>query len=406
MPKWAGKTFYILCHFRMSLYVMTRPSYHHPDEHKNASRENNKIIRSSRKTRRIYTYLFSCQNLIWLSLLYLYFQINILKCNMVRLDSYITPHSIEDDINDLANPELQSNHPRVNILVINLVVKYLLRYLGLWETRKGISQAIGRILWDRYPWDNVFKWLERIVQMIMEPLEDDLFGIECLADIRTTSALVKEIIFRENFEKRDDFFALDLGTGTGILLVAGIIAWIRSRAKRIWWLWVDLHSNIHHTEAVLQSLFPRERFHIRVFPIDITNPAFHHSLNSLRLSLYISETVSLLTPKVRSVNSAWAYEFSEENIGEIGDPFPTAFALTTRYVRWFTDKVRQWKIWMFPDIVNGLYLPDKDQSTIQLVTGNNTPTPLPDLGEAFTDFEPIKIPLKQFKRWPSPGSHL
>ena len=106
-------------------------------------------------------------------------------------------------------------------LILNLVSKYIARYLELDETNfSDISKGVQDTLRNRGCED-----FEIFQQMFTNsPGVTDIFAIQCLADLRSTAAIVKEIIFKGiNPKSREVAINHDFGSGSEILMLAAYI---------------------------------------------------------------------------------------------------------------------------------------------------------------------------------------
>jgi len=134
--------------------------------------------------------------------------------------------SIVEIIEELSDTELtlESDNERINLLCINLAVKYLAKYLRVDDTNP----------------DNLYLELQKQVNGMIDKWSaegtssnSDNLAVECLSDVQTTAAILKEIIFNEDFQLGDEerFFGLNLGSGTGILSVALSVSYTHLRAQ-------------------------------------------------------------------------------------------------------------------------------------------------------------------------------
>jgi len=82
------------------------------------------------------------------------------------------------------------------------------------------------------------------------------------------------------------------------------------------------------------------------------------------------------------------------------DPFVDVLRISMEELIDFRERVVSGKTAMFPDIVNGLYRPDRGRSTLALPTSSNpNPVILERTAAEFEDYEGLGLAEK---RWESP----
>jgi|GEM_PF-1540421 len=331
---------------------------------------------------------------------------------MRAFEDYYRPDvPIASDVDELADPGLDQNRDRgqVNDLVMNLVLKYIAGSLDISPSDPREIKAVAESSIGNTP--------EDVMRILMTSFAPELagaglgtldkLGIQSLSDLRATAAIFKEIAFNDRFEDTQDFVGVDLGAGTGILTLAGIVAARRKRIARAVVIGMDnVQKNLQMANRVLSSAL-RRTDEFQMVPIDITNPRVWVELfGGLPLSSWISETIAFTTPKIDVTdNDARIVVSGTRNrvaaaAGLVQtqqfDPFPQAFINTVRYRTGFLGDVRQGRTAMFPNIVNGDYRPDHDNSTIRLRTSNDSAqVRLDHVGDEFADYEA----LGDDKRW-------
>ncbi len=280
-------------------------------------------------------------------------------------------------VNQLSDPSLilnEANNEKIEKLVLHLAEKYFIEYLiALKKQEYGNENYRG----------------------------DGDFAILCASDIFSTAALVKEIIFGLSFEKdnADDVSIVDIGSGTGILTIAGIIAGRRKKAENIYVIGVEISQQASKISQQILNTLKREDEHIKIHCGDILAPNRTDSVN-IRTTLsrcnpqiIISETISQATPRMRSTERGM--EIDTQNpvlkiltdifleIQQKTDPFPTIIQYLQVLFPNMYQSVKSQKIALFPDVINGKFTPDFFNSTLTLRTGSNTPDWLCNIANYF-----------------------
>ncbi len=326
---------------------------------------------------------------------------------MKSLDEFWTKSSLEEDVKALANPNLHHDYSRekVNGLVLNTVIKYLARYLE-------IASDDARLIRDR-----VGEVLRRKTRMLfeMDPKEgvqfdacrkslapgNDGFGVQCAADIRRTAAVFKEVAFGGNFIDNGRFLGLELGSGTGILMLAMAVAATRRKIKDFYCVGIEKSGMAaKRSQEVLDQVLGKD--HSAVLCRDVREKGMLSSLFKKPIHFWVSETISLNTPKLdlRYRN----FKLSEgqrlvRRLEERTDPFVEALRVSLDELRLFKPYVEKGATAMFPDVVNRLYRPDGGRSTLVLRTSPHPrPVILERTAEEFEAYEDLGAPDK---RWES-----
>lgn len=326
---------------------------------------------------------------------------------MKKLTEYYDPSTtLSNNRDQLSDPALdfEKHRDEVNELVLNFVIKYLTEYLGITE-RNDVRKIEGEVRQivcanDITPEHSLAEMMGMFAAKTKELLsgnfQDDLYPVECVIDLRSTAAIVKEIIFNDRFSSEEPFLSLDLGSGTGILLAASLIAARRKKIQEISGLGFELQEQaIIKSSKLLTSLFEKEQVNIE--RKDICDPMTYIDIYGFPIRSWISETISMGTPRIKKVGDDWQVEFRNEREAffsqmEQGlDPFVKVFGASVSIIKDFENKVKNGQIAMFPDLINGLYRPDTDQSTLQFRTGLKGNFALPRAGEEFENFENFTI---------------
>lgn len=321
---------------------------------------------------------------------------------MKTLDQYFTGDSLENDFETLCDPLLEPERDRnfVNATVLSFVVKYLATYceVDLSQTIQGIRNSILYVVHMAVMTARNNAALSR--DGIEVGIASDHFSLKCLADIRQTSAIGKEILFNDRFERRDDFYGLELGSGTGILTAFMGMAAKRRRIRDIHCVGIELQQRAAmRSRAALGKIFGLGEALVQC--ADALSPvpyqdSFRNSLGLPRSQapdFWISETISTSTPSMSLSKENFGLsepeiiqrEFAEKG----GDPFVEVLGKTVREFPDFGERVRREKAAMFPDIFTGDYVPNKVRSTLRLRTGRNRNERLGMVGEEFARFEDL-----------------
>jgi len=301
---------------------------------------------------------------------------------MKNSQDYYIKEPIEDVIVALSDKSLsyQEDREHVNDLVVNLVRKYLACYLEIQE-------------------DDFAKLRKKIRNTIAEKYtkhHKDCSAVKFLADIQTTSAIVKEIIFNDKFEKDYEFLGLDIGAGTGILQVAMLIAAKRAEIERINLLGIEkVKRSAFQSYKTLNHITQNEQ-HTNIGVLNINVLEHPHILPpflSKHLNFWVSETICIATPAIEVTDTEVRYKTEDPQEIMLADaknkldPFPQILALSIEQLENFVNRVKTGNTAMWPDIINRDYKPDKIHSTIKLLTGTSTEhIELSEIGEEFYDY--------------------
>jgi len=232
---------------------------------------------------------------------------------------------------------------------------------------------------------------------------DDVMARQSLADLRATAAIVREVIFNNRFARGRDFIGADFGSGSSILMLASMIAALRSEAKKIFVVGFDISKKaIEGAKRCLDGIIPDSFW--RINQADILNPDLVGIFRGMSLNHWVSETFSDNTPAMKVEGDGLAV-FDGGDPRDLGkslvlnqhaDPFPQVLINTVQGRPGFFEDVRGGKTAMFPDIVNGQYIPDFSRSLLSLRTGTELYRPLHEVGREFSEFEDFGM----VSRWP------
>lgn len=306
-------------------------------------------------------------------------------------------------VNDLSDPTLDFQRDRedVNRLVLNLVMGYMAEYLNMEMAR--ISDVRNEIARRVQECEELVD-SERARYLMGKSIPgDELFPLECAADIPATAALVKEIIFNDGFERGDSFCAVDLGSGTGILSLAAYIAGRRAEVEKILVVAGEMQSSaVVKSRKALNAVDPDA---FRVQRVDITAPSLMQAFDDVPLSFLISETINSDVPECWVV--ANRLYFSDDYILDryrkehrFSDPFPDVMMNVSKNRPTFVRDVLDGRTALFPDVINGLYIPDDSRrATLQLKTGMSGMHLLSNVGQEFRKYSRYLVPTAS-RRFP------
>lgn len=231
----------------------------------------------------------------------------------------------------------------------------------------------------------------------------ETYDIACLADLRATAVIVKEIIFNQRFQIKDCFIGLDIGTGSGILALANFIAGKRKGAREIHVAGCEVNSLFaRRARRTLSEILSRDQF--AVLETDATQDSFWNELGDIPFNFVVSETISHGTPPM--VYRDGQFEVTiDENFGDTSgqyakyvstiDPFPILMRILLSKRPSFVEDVRSGRVALFPDIANGDYIPELGKSRIFLRTDiGRYPVLLPRIGEEFSMYEDLGCTMR------------
>lgn len=314
-----------------------------------------------------------------------------------KLKQYFTGETLDNVAKQLSSPELSHTRDKaqVDALVMELVIKYALRFVG--EEERDPRDIQGRL-----------------VEPLVNAGQDEANAVVPLFDFRTTAAIVREIIFPDRSRREPNFLVTDLGSGSGILLLAGIIAGQRSQAQRVYGVGVEKVSTIADRSrevvsgAASQLPVPTE---VCVAHENIFSSHVQRALSRAMPDIVISETFGHQTPSMEIKNGgvvlllspaqalAMAMSGELERQRDQFDPFPQVLDQLLETYPDLEAELRAGRGLMFPDVINGCYV-SGPEPTLQLRTGVD-PTahiPLDQVGDhEFGDFE---VPF-YFPRFPT-----
>lgn len=329
----------------------------------------------------------------------------------MNLSEYFSNVPIQADIDALSDPSLSYEEHRddVNQLVLNTVLKYIAEYLeanpqDVREIRNKFKEALaitegeGELL--------VKQTLLDLMGVGIRIHKSDLMALQCLADVRSTAAIFKEVAFSDRFQKEGNYLGIDLGSGTGILSLAmGIAA---RRAEVVDTLIVGLEIQ---EKAVVRSRRALERIlgnrEVLIRNANVLSRGLFHQFEGLPLHAWVSETISIGTPplglngdKLTVLESSKRSRQESMEIVSMSrgtDPFVDILANTLSERPQIVNDVKEGRTAMFPDFFNGNYMPDHEASTLKLRTAKDKRHQLiSHVGREFGDYEDLGL---SHRRW-------
>jgi len=315
--------------------------------------------------------------------------------------------SLSDTAKALSDPNLSldKNREDVDVLSLNLVIKFIAAYLEVSHTDINMIGDSVRAAYEKDPEDVLRFILQSLADMrglkVESNLVDsDLLALESLLDVRATAVLVREIVFNQNFDTSNfGYVGVDLGSGTGILTLASIIAGRRRQIRSVTVLGVDNQkSAINKSKRVLSGV-ANGQFILQHG--DILDPGLYDVFRGIPVQSWVSETISEVTPRMRFDGDDVVVSpvFGKHVFRDLhADPFPHVLNRTLQGIPSFVAGVKSRRTAMFPDLVNGFYRPDMLNSKLVLRSSDSrTPRSLPDVGDDLNGYEDFGI----HSRWPA-----
>jgi hypothetical protein len=320
-----------------------------------------------------------------------------------NLKEYFTGAPLKSDVESLCDPNLDFDAHRedVNDLVMNAVIKYLAEYM---ESPPDIT-ALKEIL-DR-EFTEIKRLADNAAYFVMTHNNPDIkgthasvhsFPLKCLVDVRSTTAIFKEIAFNDAFADKKSFRGLDLGSGTGILLLAMHIAAMRKGASDILCVGAEIRElAVKKSRKALEKILGDKA---KILEMDLMKRrVVKKLLKKYPPDFWVSETISDTTPSlILNYFNLGVLDKYRKKLERTNDPLVELLSETVKYDPEFFNKVWRQEITMFPDPVHKLYRPDKAKSTLVLETGLGSPLLLHEIGEEFIDYEDLGYDCK---RWPA-----
>ncbi len=338
-------------------------------------------------------------------------------------EKYYLDRPLRSLVDELSDRKLDVNRHRehVNKVVMSVVIQYLGQCL---KVPSRDPREIGKKTRERKAAIKEKRIRENFGQKMVENAlkgdehsgrtHDDSPGLHCLMDTAASAALFKEVAFTDRFVAPGQFFGIDLGSGTGILTLATAIAGRRSGVQS-YTVGLDRETDsVRQSTEILSRLLSQREFIIQA--ADIRMPGLLNAVfNGLPLSLWVSETISVLTPSMKIQNGDLTrtgapddlHSLMVQVINNVMDPYFEVLSSTMKDLPRFLGDVQQGVTAMFPNLVNEDYKPDEKRGgTLKLRTSSSPQTSLPlaRVGREFAIFEqPVAESISDEKwfRFPS-----
>jgi len=320
---------------------------------------------------------------------------------MISLVDYFNGSDLMGDFKSLSDSKLDFAKDRevVNRLVLNFLVKYLAAYLEIpaQPTPRRLAEEIRLV--TEFTVLGALGEYEEIGDVKANSSMGDNYAVRCLYDLRQTAAIFKEIVFNDRFQKGEPFFGFDLGSGTGILTVAMVLAAKRKGISKVRCIGIERSSvAVERAEKVAKKLGLGKE--IEFICDDLLKPSLIKKfIQPNQLSFWVSETISIAVPKFDPFAPGFDLNLKSPRgrKSELrSDPFVEVLKKTIDADPDFLENVKSGKTAMFPDIVSRLYVPDGNRSTITLKTCFGKPLPLERLGQEFEAYEDLG---SKHRRW-------
>lgn len=212
-------------------------------------------------------------------------------------------------------------------------------------------------------------------------------AIQSLMDFRATAALAKELIFNSKGN------VADLGAGSGILGVCAGIGSLRTGIEAVSVHCIERESDMANALRKLAAQL-RPRIALIIKEADITHADTIRDLSTKNIGTWVSETINSDTIPLHIDNDTVRMG---EGYHSLCDPYPKVLKNLVENVPDFLETVRAGDVKLFPDIVNGAYLPKGQEGWIELRTSRSHKNggDLRKVGKDFT-----KLTSKMTYRWP------
>lgn len=272
--------------------------------------------------------------------------------NVIRPDVYDPASSLSQIVEKLSDRK----NAVTDDTLINLVVKYFFAYIYPESIDQKISldEINEKFAWARTYCEISRNTTNRVIsnitpeeQKFYEGFQSAAYGLTMLWDISPTTVIIKDIINRQIDPTVFDgkYVWLDLGTGTGILLLAQCIQAIRNDFKSIQNIGIerDLRTTINTFNLAKKLWFGA------VFAGDTTQQNIYNILNISGPVTFISnENIPTTWIAMNGCNDPFhqnnkiLYQTSmKSKLSEFTQTFPSQIAMVLKLWPWF-EKDIQW----------------------------------------------------------------
>ncbi len=323
---------------------------------------------------------------------------------MKKMEDYFTGEPLESDVGTLSDPALdyQVHRETVNERVLNTVIKYLAAYLKVaYKDIPAMRRHIEALIRQK---QEVRVHKDPLIELQYGPDHagevSDYFPVKCLADIRRTAAVFKEVAFNDRFQTNGRFTGIDWGSGTGILTLAMAIAARRKGVLERLSVGVDLRERaVRNSRRVLKDVLGADEARVICENI-LRSDILEQLIKSHPLNFWVSETISKTTPPIDLTRRDFGFSTRDimyrDKYEACDDPFPEFLGKTLNAHPGFLGDVRQGRAAMFPNIANRSYYPHRERSVLTLRTGPASPLSLKDIGREFDSYEGLD---ERWRRW-------
>lgn len=326
---------------------------------------------------------------------------------------------------EISNPNLdyKKDREKINELILNLTLKYIAEYFGIPQDASidNIGNKVAEENVRAMSGDTLKEELMGMVNGMMGMMgqidqnslkSNDVGAKQSLGDLHQTAAIVKEIIFApEKFQHTDTYLTVDLGSGSGILLLAGMIAGTRNKVQQVFGYGIDSSTPAtKKSQQIFQKNFPTSSHRWKIENANILNPNVHIPYAG-KVDYMLSETITQNTPSImiqddgqlipNKYSSTNPYEELEKMYSQMhNEPYFLGLIMASEFDRTFIQKVRNGVIQLFPNVINENYIPMGEHGLIKLKTGL-TPNSHIHLNNIGKEFDQISSGLPQVHqtRW-------
>ncbi len=276
-------------------------------------------------------------------------------------------------------------HPDANLRVVQFCMRWLQEYLGVED---GETNAVMRRMSELVAQSRTSSGtILAAMGGRHHDYQTDAFAVYCAAEIQGTASMAREIMFQKAQNTRDakSHTAADFGTGTGILLGAGLLQGLRQGKTAVTGYGFDSQSKCVTNAQRVLDLMTGTRSQVEL--ANITDAATYdvfRDVPALRVGIgggmteatkavpvdaWISETVSEMTPPMVIYQGqlldggSWLTEWLLKG----SDPFPTVLQKLLG-LKQFLKNMKGGRATMFPNLISGDYMPTGESGWIRLHT--------------------------------------
>lgn len=327
---------------------------------------------------------------------------------MKKIEAYLrTDMSLAQKFDELADTEKFSDKDSSGAkeAIMDFVVSYLLEFseLTLPELREYAQAVVKK--------DYGHPLVKKKTQEAGAPRDGMVLGM--LLDLRSTAALVQEIVFgeHEGFEG-DRFVGLDLGSGSGILSVALAIAGARKKVKTVI-KGIELQPySLEEAERIVGDINENSKHDVSITFAegDLTeDQVFKEEIlpfveeNGNKVDFVVSETFNHTTPQPVITDSRtleWDRKVpmtpEQAHSMKDSDPFEWVISNLVKYIPNTIADIQSKKTRAFPDFVNRGVKLGNAYAKIKMYTEGAKMMVIHKVGELFSEFQALPVPTYRF----------